>query len=262
MYEIVQRFVTPGKGIRVPKFDNNKRQITSIDPQGMFWHWTANRARGAGALNHLRFWERTTVGTHYVIDSQMIAQAMPDTEMAWHVGTSSENASIRRKYPRSVNRSTISAELCVNSDGDWNETYKRAVYLGAIKCIEYGWSSYIHFDRHFDASGKDCPRMWTSFEPGGEAAWDKFKDDVNTLMKVVNTVSNITNIFADVRAGEWYVPELQKAFDRKLFSGMRQSDGRMVVGVGQPVTTERMLVFLNRAIDAAIAETLTRINSK
>ena len=103
-------------------------------------------------------------------------------------------------------------------------------------------------------TGKDCPRMWTRFVTGGEAAWEKFKQDVTDKIIEIKVVETMKRIFADIPAGAWYEAEVNKAFERGIVAGMQQSDGTRILGVGQPVTTERLMVFLNRAVDFAIAE--------
>ncbi|SET54975.1 N-acetylmuramoyl-L-alanine amidase [Natronincola peptidivorans] len=173
MYEIEQRLIPPGQGIRAPK------KYMDLTPMGACWHWTANIRATAGVENHLSYWLRAQYGTQYIVDSTKIAQAVPDTEVQWHAGPGSAYTNyIKNKYPRGANLSLIGIELCVNSDGDWNETYKRAVWLGVQLCKKYNWDPYKNFERHFDCTGKDCPRMMTRFVAGGETAWKKFLDDV------------------------------------------------------------------------------------
>ena len=141
MYTIEQRFVPAGIGIRAPKFVDSAKTIPlgGFIPMGMCWHWTANTRAGANADAHWTFWNRHFEGAHYAVDSTKILFCAPEDEVTYHTaGGVYATALARSKYPRGANLSLIGVEMCVNSDGDWAETYARAVWLGAVKCIEYG----------------------------------------------------------------------------------------------------------------------------
>lgn len=175
--DIQKRFIPPGTGIR------RLKTYIVLTPEGMCWHWTANLRQGAGAENHWKYWHNAEVGGHYVVDDRAIIQCVPDTEIIWHAGGGTTTDYARKKYPAGTNASLMGVELCVNSDGDWNKTYQNAVHLGAVKCIEYGWSPHKNFERHYDCTGKDCPRMWTPYVPGGNETWQRFLDDVEAEIK-------------------------------------------------------------------------------
>lgn len=233
MYEIIQKLIPPGKGIRGPK-----RQ-SILTPRGMAWHWTANLNKGAGVENHWKFCNRSEYGAQYYIDSKTIAQFVPDIEVTWHAGPGRLFTDyIRKKYPSGANSSLIGVEMCVNSDGDWEETYQRAVFLGAVKCIEYGWDPHKNFERHFDCTGKDCPRMMTKFVSGGEAAWLKFREDVSIMVRRLN------NMFTDIE-NHWARVFIEAAAKDGIIRG--GEDGRF--RPNDPITRAETVVIVTRAID-------------
>lgn len=186
MTEIKRRLIPPGKGIRSPK----KQSV--LVPKGMCWHWTANQKKGADADAHWKYWHNADVGAHYVVDDRTIIQCCPDTEVVWHAGGGPTTDYARKKYPAGTNSSLIGVELCVNIDGNWESTYQNAVHLGTVKCIEYGWSPHQNFERHYDCTKKDCPKMWTSYVPGGEEAWKRFLDDVAAMVKTMKGETALT----------------------------------------------------------------------
>jgi len=77
------------------------------------------------------------------------------------------------------NSDTLSIELCHPDDtGEFtDETYASAVRLAAWLCSEYELSGEDIL-RHFDVSGKECPRY---FVQNGDA-WETFKADVTSAM--------------------------------------------------------------------------------
>lgn len=174
-FNFIQDFIPAGTGIRKPK------QYSKLTPEGLVWHWTANTSKGAGAKTHRKYFAQPNVenGTHYVIDDTYVIQMVPDTELVWHSGPSRLYTDwLKRNFPKGANASWIGIELCVNSDGNFNKMYLNAVKFGALKCLEYNWTPEKNFYRHFDATGKDCPRFFTKFDTNGEAKWKQFKLDV------------------------------------------------------------------------------------
>ena len=185
-----ERFVTPGKGIRYDK------GVGPLVLKGAVWHWTANTAKDAGAEAHFSYWNGSAqYGAHYVVDDKKIIHAVPDNEVLWHAGPSTLYTSfIKNKFPKGANSSCIGIELCVNSDGNWETTYINAVNLGAFLCVNYGWTPDENFVRHYDCTKKDCPRMMSPYVTGGDAAWAKFKADVNKKLKGEGEAAIFTDI--------------------------------------------------------------------
>jgi len=109
-------------------------------------HSTANT--GSTAKNE-RDWLDNKSNTrdaswHYVVGENVIIQALPDDAEAWHCGDSNGN-----KY-------SLSVEIC--ESGDRKKTLHNAAEFVAQKADELGLSEN-KIVRHFDWSGKNCPRI-------------------------------------------------------------------------------------------------------
>lgn len=106
----------------------------------------------------------TCMSANYVVGLQgEIIQCVPDGEVAW--------ASNKANYY------SISIENChEDTTGRFNDsTYWSDVHLVAYLTEKYGLGR-DDIIRHYDVTGKDCPK-WFVEHP---ADWEKFKDDVMT----------------------------------------------------------------------------------
>ena len=90
-----------------------------------------------------------------------IIHCIPDDEVAY--------------ASNSANNYSISIENChLDDSGEFTEeTYTSLVHLVAYLSEEYGISR-DHIIRHYDVTGKECPRYYVDHED----AWEKFRDDV------------------------------------------------------------------------------------
>ena len=64
--------------------------------------------------------------------------------------------------------------MCINSDGDFDKTYKNTLDLVKHLMGKYN-ISIDKVVRHYDASRKSCPDTWSENNWDG---WDKFKSDL------------------------------------------------------------------------------------
>lgn len=132
-------------------------------------HDTGNTAAGANALNH-----RNYVGTnsrkasaHYFVDDHSIVQFVGDSFAAHAVGDGHGRYGI-------TNQNSLNAEMCINSDGNYNKTYKNTVELTKNLMKKFN----IPIDRvvrHYDASKKNCPGHMSRLS---WKAWWQFKEDI------------------------------------------------------------------------------------
>ena len=86
-------------------------------------HETDNEGKKANAKNHAEYQlknNETSTSWHYTVDSREIYHHIPDNEIANHAGTYEGN-----KYG-------IGIELCVNEDGNFEETFDNATKLVAV----------------------------------------------------------------------------------------------------------------------------------
>lgn len=90
------------------------------------------------------------------MDDHQIYQHLPDNEEAWHSGD------------REGNHSSIGIELCVNADGNFDQTMENAAKLTAFLLKEYDLT-IDDVKQHYDFNGKDCPLIIRQ-----EGRWDEF----------------------------------------------------------------------------------------
>lgn len=147
---------------------------------------------------------------HIVVDEREAIECLPLNEVAWHAGDGSAS--------KSGNRTSIGIEMC--ESGNYVKTLDNAAELVSCMLKERGWG-VDRLRRHFDWSGKICPRLM--YDNGKWTGWAKFKAEVEKRMK----------------------PELPTA---KLFvNGTRIEDGVIIDGV---------TYFPGRALANAIGATV------
>lgn len=144
---------------------------------------------------------------HYVVDAGKVYLAVPVARSAWHVG---DGKPVRayRGYRNAVNwhsahpdfrgnRSSIGVELACDKadrrskraeDTDWTiapETLATAAELCAWLCHKYD-IPVANILRHYDCTGKPCPRPLVSISADGngnnDANWAAFCADVETRL--------------------------------------------------------------------------------
>lgn len=149
--------------------------------KGIVVHWTANTNKGANALAHYSYFNRKKTdnvygSAHYVVDDSNIYRYVPDDEFAYHVGAKSYKPVVYSKLgvPQgdTPNYYTVGIEMCVNSDGDFIKTRENTIDLLRYLLDKYKLKRE-HVYRHFDITGKDCPKMMLD-----NNVWNDFLDDV------------------------------------------------------------------------------------
>lgn len=192
-------------------FLTNNRPYTKIIPLGLVIHWTANTDIGANAVANRNYFQnhpQDQVSAHYVVDDINIIYCIPENEMAWHVGAKKyTNLKYKLFGNENPNKLLIGIEMCVNKDGNWKKTYQNTIKLVVDILKRYNWGIDKIY-RHFDITGKDCPRMMTKFFISGEEAWTKFKKDVEEMV-------NMDNI------SDWAKESVEKAKNSKLMEGKK-----------------------------------------
>lgn len=136
-------------------------------------HYTANP--GTSAKQNRDYFEglkdskKTKASSHFIVGIEgEIVQCVPTWEIAY--------ASNER------NRDTVSIETChLTSDGNYTEeTYESMVHLTAWLCEKFGLTEK-DLIRHYDITGKNCPKYFVE----NEEAWETFKLDVKKLLEEV-----------------------------------------------------------------------------
>lgn len=143
----------------------------------LIWHYTANP--GATAENHIDYFQGLKrqnphdnvddlyASAHLFIDRDSAVEIIPLEEEAFHAGS------------RWYNQRSIGIELCIEKDGSFHpDTIKRAVQIGAFLCSKHKIDPIGKQLRHFDVTGKICPKPWVDHPD----QFVKFKNDVASVM--------------------------------------------------------------------------------
>lgn len=166
----------PGEGVVLP--DYVEEEYISINPQsrptlplteikGVVIHYVGNPGTSAMAnrnyFNSLASSKETYASSHFIVglEGEVIA-CVPLTEIAY--------ASNQR------NEDTVSIEVCHDDEtGRFSPvTYGRVVELTAWLCGTFGLDPGEDVIRHYDVTGKICPKYYVDHEE----AWTAFKADV------------------------------------------------------------------------------------
>lgn len=168
------------------KFISNNRPNRKLkELKGIVIHWTANVSKGANSQAHYLYFNNAYRGAsaHYFVDDRSVLQLIPDDEVAWHVGDPIRTSvlPIRAKYvPKGDNPNNyfIGIEMCVNADSDQQKVLDNTVQLVTSLMVKYKLSK-DQVVRHYDITGKDCPKMFLPQVINGvklDHAWLAFKD--------------------------------------------------------------------------------------
>lgn len=189
--------------------------------RGIVIHWTANTAPGATALANRNYFNSTdrSASCHYIVDAKEVIQCVPDDEVAWHVGDS-----VKRPVPLKVamcgkdnpNNWTIGIEMCVN--GDWPKVYERTVELTRDLLKKHGLTLDQVY-RHWDMTGKDCPRMFIPDFEDYSWNWELFKFHVEHGFKqIVEKVVEREVIVEKIVERDFTFWELIRKLAQKLYA--------------------------------------------
>lgn len=154
--------------------------------KGIVLHWTANENAGADDVAHQRYFNGNAIAAHsyasahYFVDQDSILQIIPDNEMAYHCGARVYQTHKLGSYP---NGCTIGIETCVNVKGaGFKKALDQSAQLAASLLKKHKLTVNDMY-RHFDVTGKDCPRYFVSNTTAKEyglgdnayKAWEEFK---------------------------------------------------------------------------------------
>src|SRR5699024_8857229 len=141
-------------------------------------HQTANTARGANAQAHANFINNGSAATwHYTVDDKHAIQHFHETTRCYHAGDGRGKG----------NYESIGIEMCVNSDGDYNQTLSNAASLIAdiMKRRNIPLKNVVS---HGYWTGKNCPRELLAAKNG--VTWNDFKKMIQQGGGVVSSGSS------------------------------------------------------------------------
>lgn len=130
-------------------------------------HETDNFSAGADAAAHNSFIHQNAnaesgiVSWHYTVDDHEIYHHLPDNETAYHAGDQMEK--------NGGNMNGVGIEMCVNEDGNYEQTLINTEKLCARLLLEYGLDPDKALKKHQDFSGKVCPAKLIN-----DGRWDEF----------------------------------------------------------------------------------------
>ena len=151
----------------IPTVGTARSGRSLTDFSGIVIHYVGNPATTAQANRNYFAKAGTTVVSHFVVGLEgEVVQCLP----LWEQSVASNHR----------NKDTVSIEVCHPDDsGAFNPaTYASVVRLTAWLC-EVGDLSTEQVIRHYDVSGKECPRYYVR----NEAAWEQFLSDVQKEME-------------------------------------------------------------------------------
>lgn len=146
-----------------------KRPLSAI--KFIVIHDTANTGKGADAMAHYRYLQHATRSgsAHYYVDDKEIVQTIDDSVVAWAVGDKWARKNATRDDVTNYN--SISVELCINEGIDKAKAYQNLIWLTRYLMTKFN----AEVVRHFDATGKPCPRSW---QANNWSQWWRFKKEL------------------------------------------------------------------------------------
>jgi N-acetylmuramoyl-L-alanine amidase len=182
-------------------------------------HETDNWDVGANAKMHYNFFEGgdRQSSADFFVDNNEVRQIIDYTKnYGWSVGDGNGKYGI-------TNRNSVSIELCVNSDGDYNKTFENAIELAYKLHKELG-IPLINVVRHYDASRKNCP---SSMSPNDWERWRLFKWKLEVKAEdeeFANIIKQFTSSsdywIQNARRGSTCNGEWTRALIKKMFKQM------------------------------------------
>lgn len=205
----------------IPKnTDRNRRPGNAMIPESITIHNTGNpRSTARNERDWLINPENTVIASyHIVIDEREAIECIPLSENAWHAGDDESGPG---------NRTSIGIELC--ESGNYVQTVENSVKRVASMLRERGWG-VDRLRRHFDWSGKICPRK---MHDGGEwSGWNEFKKRVQSeLQKNDPHMLNLDDANKMIRflSAGWFVVQGNKKSEaefHRLANALREASGQ------------------------------------
>lgn len=147
-------------------------------------HWTANKSKGATAMNHYKYFQNSSPGTsaHYFTDDKEIIQIVGDTTVAYAVGG---NQGYGTALNGCTNYNSISIEMCVNNG------YSDKMLFNTIELVKELLRQYPNaiVCRHWDATRKDCPGGWG----GNSSKWKWFLEEIKKNRRMIIDTSKTSD---------------------------------------------------------------------
>lgn len=132
-------------------------------------HQTGNMGIGANAQMHANLQSNLNsrqASWHYQVDDRIAIQSFEDDVMCWAAGDG--------RGPG--NTASIHIEMCINADGDYEQTINNGAALVKMLMDKYGLDR-SRIKQHHDWSGKNCPAQLRAGYKG--ITWEDFLNKVD-----------------------------------------------------------------------------------
>jgi N-acetylmuramoyl-L-alanine amidase CwlA len=216
-------------------------------------HDTGNKSKGANASSHFNYFNggERSASADFFVDSTQIMQVNDYRKYyTYQCGDGKGKYGI-------TNSNSIGIEICVNSDGDYQKAYAKAVELTKylMKELKIPITRVV---RHYDASRKNCPAsmaynnwaLWSEFkkllsesEKLSMAQYEELKKEIAALEKTIESLKKsaekVYHYTAEVP--DWGRPTIQKLLDKGIYKGKNEGD------LNLPENLLRTLVINDRA---------------
>jgi N-acetylmuramoyl-L-alanine amidase len=170
----------------------NRTRVWNRKIEYIVIHDTENPRNGANAEMHFQYFNNAYRGSSadFLVDETQVLQINDyNLYRSWHCGDG------RGKFGV-TNNNSIGIEICINQDGDFEQTLRNTFKLvkELMKVLNLTSDKVV---RHFDASKKICP---SRFSKNNWSAWEVFKKaisksqfeiDIEELQKrgIINSVA-------------------------------------------------------------------------
>lgn len=152
-------------------------------------HYTGSEGTAANNVSYFNGGNRGA-SAHYFVDrtGAVYEYCDPKQYYAWHCGGAIES-SHHPYHGKCTNRNSIGIEICTHNNGKtWEFTEKAvsaAVELTKDLMKQFGVPA-SNVIRHYDVTGKSCPRVPGWGAVGGDAEWKKFKASLTGVSVTVS----------------------------------------------------------------------------
>lgn len=209
-------------------------------------HDTQNKKKGADAMAHFNYFNCGNRGSSadIFVDDKSVIQINDYTKYyTWAVGDGKGKYGI-------TNANSVSIEICLNEDGNYNTAFLKAVEVTKLLMAELNIPA-DRVVRHYDASRKNCPASmsfnnwayWQDFKnrlltDEGDltmSQYEELKKEIEDLKSVIGSVYKTADEIPD-----YYKPTIQPMIDKGVIKGVGNNN------LNLPEVIVRTLVFVKR----------------
>ena len=219
--------------------DSNYRKGRVAPVEWHVIHYTANNGdTDEGNGQYFDEHAHLDASANYFIDEDSALISVRETDTSWHCGSETG----RYVHPTCRNSNSLGYEMCSEKDVNGKYYITEATKKNTIELVADRLKAYGHgvdrVIRHYDVTGKSCPRPWVE----DESQWLAFKTELQDRLEEENMVryqrlSDIPN--------EWgFRNVVEKLMNAKIING----DGSDTIGNNDVIDLSydqvRMLIFL------------------